>query len=117
MMRRVLVIEDGPFLQRALKDYLLASGYAPHVVSSRAESLDIIRTIEFWGVIMDYIDPGHVSAKDFLRMLKSSAKNRDTPVAVITGLPYLPERLDVATVVTKPFDLGELLRVLDRARR
>ncbi len=116
-MRRVLVIEDGPFLQRALKDFLLASGYTPHVVSSRAESLGMIRSIEFWGIIMDYIDPGHVSAKDFIRMLKLSVKNKDTPVAVITGLPYLPENLDVATVVTKPFDLGELIRLLDRARR
>lgn len=116
-MRRVLVIEDGPFLQRALKDFLLASGYAPHVVSSRAESLDIIHDLEFWGVIMDYIDPGSVSAKDFIRLLKLSAKNRDTPVAVITGLPYLPEDLDVVTVVTKPFDLGEVIRLLDRAHR
>lgn len=115
-MRRVLVIEDGPFLQRALKEYLLASGYAPHVVTSRAEALGMIRVLEFWGIIMDYIDPGSLSAREFIRVLRSTDINADTPIAVITGLPYLPERLDVATVVTKPFDLGELIRLLNRER-
>lgn len=115
-MRRVLVIEDGPFLQRALKDYLLASGYAPHAVTSRAEALGMIYDLEFWGIIMDYIDPGGVSAKEFIRTLRLTDKNADTPIAVITGLPYLPETLDVVTVVTKPFDIGALIRALNHKR-
>lgn len=115
-MRRVLVIEDGPFLQRALREYLFASGYTPHTATSRAEALLMIDTVEFWGIIMDYIDPGNVSAAKFMRALRSSTINAETPIAVITGLPYLPEKLDVVTVVTKPFDLGELIRLLDRAR-
>ena len=50
---------------------------------------------------------GHVSAKVY-SYAESIVKNKDTPVAVITGLPYLRKTRMSLGSGEKPFDLGEL---------
>lgn len=111
-MRDLLLIEDGALFRKMLRDFLIVNGYNTLAVSSREEANKYVLTQEFRAIIMDYIGTGQLSASGFMRRIRGQGPNCATPVIVITALPYLPEKLDVEVVLSKPFDFHHVTRRL-----
>lgn len=109
LMRDVLLIEDGAFFRTLLRDFLATNGYRTIAVASRDLAVGHVKRWEFRAIIMDYIDPGNVTASGFLHTIRERGPNQSTPVFIITALSYLPETLDVQAVLSKPFDLRQLI--------
>ncbi len=107
---RVLVIDDDPDIRDALRLLLEDAGYAVAVAASRADAFAQIDTAAFQCILTDAFTRTPAGALDSIRPLVERAQ--PTPVGLLTGwrLPQEDiERVGVAFVATKPFDLDHLL--------
>jgi CheY-like chemotaxis protein len=115
--KRVLVVEDDPWVRRFMLDVLSDEGYA---VSEAADGRTAIRLAEEQLpdlMLLDIAMP-EFTGVDVLCHLKSSRHTRGLPVVVVSAFQYvLPasEAASVASVVTKPVDVDILLAVVRRA--
>lgn len=115
MSARLLVVEDHPDLQRALVLRLSSAGYDVHTASTADEAI-----ASAWRLLPDLIvldlglpdASGHVVASQ----LRNDGRAR-FPIVVLSGKSCASERamagqLGAAAYLLKPYDPGELLRVI-----
>jgi DNA-binding NtrC family response regulator len=115
---RVLVVEDERILREAIGQRLLQGAYDVQAAEDGNEGLDVIRNNPpFDLAVLDISLPG-LSGTQLLRYLETESPQ--TEVIIITG--YATDDLRARTrgaftVLQKPFDLGQLVELVDRLLR
>ncbi|MDP2999080.1 MAG: sigma-54 dependent transcriptional regulator [Bryobacterales bacterium] len=115
----ILVIDDDEAITATVSSFLTAKGYRVTVANDSEEALDLLDTARFPVVLSDiYID--RLTGLDVLR----HAKERDPHTCVILMTARGSVRTTVEAemggafdYVAKPFELRDLLQVIERAER
>ena len=116
--RRVLVVDDEPYILKILVFKLRTAGVVPVEATDGEAALRAAQADPPDAVLLDIsLSPG-LSGFDVLRRLKEDPRTRPVPVIVLTGRT-LPEeraaglRLGAARFLTKPFSMSALLHDLE----
>ena len=119
-MEKILVIEDDPAVQRALRRTFESAGFDVSIASDGAMAMETFRTSTPRLVILDLRLPGK-SGQDICREIKQEASN--VPILVLSAASDVLDKvllleLGADDYVTKPFSPRELLaRVRAAVRR
>ncbi len=114
---RILVIEDDDTVRDVLRTFLTDKGFDVCVAVSGEKGLETLRSDRFDLVITDLIMPG-ISGMDVLKEVMASKMS--TPVLVMTAFGSVQTAVEAIRIgafdyLTKPFNLDELMIVLDKA--
>jgi CheY-like chemotaxis protein len=113
-MPLLLLVEDEEDIRTALADILTCEGYGVCEAAGRSEGLAALRAQKPDLVIVDYSLPKPTDGIEFLRIKASEPGLASIPVILTSGFT-LPSKLDgVVAMVTKPFDLDEILALIQR---
>ncbi len=115
---QLLVVDDEPAILSALQRYLAGRGYEVHVATSRAEAIRIARSVPIDAVLCDQ-RLGEERGVGLHRELAGLRPGLASRFILMSGDPSQPETVAFAgetgaPVLTKPFDLDQLLAELDR---
>ena len=110
-MKRILVIEDDPAIQRGLKDALSGEHFEPVMSDDGMDGMRTARRSSFDLIILDVMLPG-INGFDICRTLRS--EKVATPILMLTGKgeeadKVLGLELGADDYLTKPFGVRELL--------
>jgi DNA-binding response OmpR family regulator len=109
----VLVVEDDADTRGLLASLLREEGYDVVAVADAQAALEAARQRGPAVVLLDWVLPGG-GGPAFVGEYGAGAGPR-APVVVASASPRVPARLPgVAAVLAKPFDLGELLALVQR---
>jgi DNA-binding response OmpR family regulator len=118
--RRVLVVDDEPYIQKILSFKLRLTGLDPVEAASGEEALRIVREAGPDLVLLDVsLTPG-LTGFDVCRILKENPATAGIPIIMLTArtLPAerdLGMRLGAASYVTKPFSTKVLVQEIEKA--
>jgi DNA-binding response OmpR family regulator len=116
---RILVIEDDPAVQKALRRLFEAEGYLVETQSDGVSGLENFQKTLPTAVILDLRLP-KISGRDVCRQMKSAAPN--LPIVVLSAASDVADKvllleLGADDYVTKPFSPRELLARVRTALR
>lgn len=109
--RRVLVVEDSEVIRRVIQVILAGEGYEVLVADSGTRALALARRHRPHAVTLDLSLPD-LDGLEVLRRLKADPETRSIPVIVLSAFADIlatSERSQATRVMTKPFDVEELL--------
>jgi len=114
--RPILVVEDDEDTVAALRMLLADEGYASVTAPDARQAIDVLERVDPGLVLLDWsLDDGSGEA------VLSAARSRSAahmPVVLMTGASSLCARSKTAdAVLRKPFDVGDLLRIVARFYR
>ncbi|MBK9063263.1 MAG: response regulator [Acidobacteria bacterium] len=118
--RRVLVVDDEPYIQKILSFKLRLTGLDPVEASSGEEALRLVREAEPHLVLLDVsLTPG-LTGFDVCRILKENPATAGIPIIMLTARTLPAERdlglrLGAASYVTKPFSTKVLVQEIEKA--
>ena len=115
MIKKILVIDDNNDLLEMLSDALSGEGYEVECVSHVDNVYEAVRNARAQLVIVDYILEG-INGGELCHQLKINPRTSHLPVIMITGYARVLESLGsygADYLLTKPFDLPELLAVVN----
>ena len=114
MPKKILTIDDDPYIVKYITEVLSDNGYATCSASSVEEALSVLEAERPDLVTLDMERPDEWGPR-FYRKMSMNPAFKDTPVIVISGLGriHLAIRNAVATL-QKPFDPEELLSIVNR---
>ncbi|HEY4116348.1 MAG TPA: sigma-54 dependent transcriptional regulator [Byssovorax sp.] len=117
MSARVLVVDDEPSMAEMLDAYLRSRGYAVKSRTSADEAFELMAAEDFDVVVTDL----NLRGTSGLLLCTRVVENRpDVPVIVITAFGSLETAIQLVRagafdILTKPFELEELLLSVERA--
>jgi len=116
-MPRVIVIDDDETVRDVLTSFLSEKGHEVVAFSNGQEGLESLVSESFDVALVDLVMPG-IGGMDILREL--SSRNLKIPVIVITAYGTIQNavesmKLGAFDYITKPFNLDEILIVIERA--
>ena len=120
MPTRIAVLDDEPNFLDLLQEVLADDGYEAHPFSGGAADYPRVRDLAPDAIILDIRIQDPQTGWDLLDRLRRDDVLGATPVIVCAGdVPLLHERAEDserlgAVVLAKPFDLDDLLTLLDR---
>lgn len=121
--KHILVVNDDPAILELFHDLLVEEGYEVTLdkfTRQTGELLQSIKELEPDLVVMDFIIGREDSGWQLLQAAKMDRSTRDIPVVVCTGavkqVTELSNHLDSLGVhtVIKPFDIDNLLEIIDK---
>ena len=121
--KHILVVNDDPAILELFEELLEEEGYKVTLdkfARQTGELLESIRELQPDLVIMDFIIGGEASGWQLLQVTQMDRSTRDIPVVVCTGavkqVTELSSHLDKmgVHVVIKPFDIDNLLGVIEK---
>lgn len=118
-MGRILVVEDDPAVQKALKRMFESEGYAVEIQSNGASALESFQAMPPAVVILDLRLP-KLSGSDVCKEIKAQAPT--VPIIVLSATSDVSDKvllleLGADDYVTKPFSPRELLARVHAALR
>jgi DNA-binding response OmpR family regulator len=112
----ILVIEDDAGIRETLADYLRHEGYRVDLARDGIEGLERLSERRPHLILVDLIMPG-MNGGQFLKRVRADDATRAVPVVLMTGTRAASEASVAAdAVLHKPFELDELLAVVQRFR-
>ena len=110
--KRVLVVEDDPVFRDWANHVLVGQGYSVAHCNNGAEAMSVFSTSSFDLVVADLKLP-FMTGDELAERIKTIAPQQ--PVVIMTGDSTFRYRDSAAdAVLFKPFEAGELGRVIDR---
>lgn len=114
---RVLVVDDEVGLGDFISHYLKTRGFEVEVATRASQALDMCRQQPFDIVLADIMMPV-MDGLEMLRQIKKIAPQ--TIVIMMTAYASLDKAMkaityDAADLLTKPFELSQLSRVINKA--
>jgi DNA-binding response OmpR family regulator len=117
----LLVIEDDADLRALYREVFEDEGWSVAAIPAPDPNLSWVRVYDPEAVVLDLIFGGDADAgMRFLRRLRSDGDGAGIPVAICSGSRQLLQRHEReiaalgATALSKPFNLGDLLRAVYR---
>jgi len=111
-MKKILIIDDDPIIQKYLASLLKDNGYATEVAQNAKEALDLVNLHSFDLITLDLEMPGEWGTRLFARLAQDKV-NKNIPVIVISGMSENDYAIPKAIAsLTKPFDQKELLKII-----
>jgi CheY-like chemotaxis protein len=108
-MKRVLVVDDEPFIQQLIGEVLQDEGYRVLFASTGRSTLQLLETEQPDLVLLDVMMPdgdGHT----VLAAMQSLPHLRDIPVVIVsTGISRRKREQVATSYIDKPFTLEQLL--------
>ena len=118
---RLLLVDDSPDTVQMLSCLLQAKGLLVQTASCVRQALEKAQAEPFDVIVTDIGMPGQ-DGYDLLGLLRADERLRNVPVVAATGyigskeLTYMAN-LGFAAILSKPFELDELLRTLNQVRQ
>jgi CheY-like chemotaxis protein len=109
--RTILVIEDSEPIRRILALLLEGHGYDVVAVERGRDGLDLAQSLHPCAITLDISLPD-LDGREVLRALKNDPRTETIPVVVVSAYASMlseGERAAAAEVLSKPFDVEELL--------
>jgi len=115
---RILVADDDPVIVRLLQVNFRLEGYDVETAAHGEECLQKARDLQPALILLDVMMPG-VDGWEVARLLKEDDATKDIPVFFLSARAQDEDRrrgleLGVTDYVTKPFDPGELVGLVQR---
>lgn len=115
-MKKVVVIDDEPFILMMIEDKLKNAGIHVTTIRDSKHAMDTIKEERPDLVITDWMMPD-LSGIELCRMLKSDPDVKDIPVFMLTAMGQNPEeqlgtQSGVEKYLTKPFSPNLLLKMV-----
>ena len=114
-MPRILIVEDDEALAGLMASVLTEAGHEPEIVQSPDAASAENGTYDL--VVSDYLAPSYVPGQPWPFLEQLRALSRGGKVLGCTGhhdaLADRPDLLGVTAVTSKPFDVDNLIRVVD----
>jgi len=115
MSAAILIVDDDLSLREVLDISLSNSGYEVFCAPDTGEARRLLRTEPIDLVLLD-LKLGNESGLDFLREIRQNYP--DTPVLMITAFSETQSAVEAMKIgasdfISKPFDIGDFLRVVD----
>ncbi len=116
-MEKVLVIEDDETVRDVLRAFLLEKGYEVTIAHNGETGIDMVRSEKFDIILTDLVMP-RVTGMDILKEVGAARTN--IPVIVMTAFGTVQTAVEAMRhgafdYITKPFNLDELMIILDKA--
>jgi nitrogen regulation protein NR(I) len=117
VMKRILVIEDDEAVRDVLRSFLGQKGFEVTLAQNGETGLDLLRAEKFDLIFTDLVMPG-ISGMEVLKEVVSS--KIAVPIVVMTAFGTVQTAVEAMRIgafdyITKPFNLDELMIVLDKA--
>lgn len=112
---RILVVDDAPFIVRALRDSLEARGFEIHEAQSGEEAISVYRELRPDVVLMDILMPG-MNGISVTREIVNIDPSANIIVITAIGKPGLEkECIDAGArgFLLKPFRIRDLLALIE----
>jgi two-component system chemotaxis response regulator CheY len=113
---RILVIDDDDAVRSIVAETLRGEGYRVEEARNGAVGLDQLGDVAPDLILLDVVMPV-VDGYQFIERLRQEPRTVDIPIVLISathGLPDEAKDLGVKAVLTKPFDMGMLLAIIER---
>jgi len=115
-MLRVLIVEDEKPIRELLNDFLSDEGYDTLLAENGQRGVDIARAEQPDLILMDLMLP-LLDGFAAMRALKEDPQTRGIPVVVMSAnsvlLMHLSDQLLADETLRKPFDLDQVLQVIE----
>ena len=116
-MHKVLIIEDDETVRDVLRSFLSEKGFETTLALNGQAGIDTLRTEKFDLILTDLVMPG-ISGMDVLKEVMASKIS--IPVIVMTAFGTVQTAVEAMRIgafdyLTKPFNLDELMIVLEKA--
>jgi len=111
----ILVVDDDPAIVDIITQVLAAEGYVTRACRNGLEALDVLNEWRPDLILLDLWMP-KMDGWEFRRRQLMLDVARDVPVVLLSAGGRLEEHaqtLDAAAAIPKPFDLTDLLSVVD----
>lgn len=115
-MKKVVVIDDEPFILMMIEDKLRNARIEVVTLRSSVNAVEVIRKEKPGLVILDWMMP-EISGIEVCRTLKQDSETSDIPIFMLTAKgqdadEQLGLRCGVARYITKPFSPKALLEMV-----
>lgn len=120
----VLIVEDEMAVIRAMAHLLEHAGHTVCWAQTGIGAVELLRTEAIHLVLLDITLAGTMTGFDVARAKHADPRTRDVPIIVISGMAadeirHLARQenpLASALIVSKPVDIGTLLRAIESIR-
>ncbi len=115
MGRRILIVEDEPYIQRILTFKLRREGYVTFEATSAEDAERLLGAEEVDLVLLDVSLSTPTNGFDLAASLRRNARTQDLPIIMLTARGFAADILrgrEVGAVgyITKPFSAEEVVR-------
>jgi nitrogen regulation protein NR(I) len=116
-MHRAIVIEDDETVRDVLRSFLTEKGFEVTLAQNGEAGLEMLRTEKFDLILTDLVMPG-ITGMDVLK--EAIASKINIPVIVMTAFGTVQTAVEAMRIgafdyLTKPFNLDELMIVIEKA--
>ena len=114
-LMKILVVEDEPDLRALYRENLGDGGHDVVTAANGAEGLGVVAREQPDLVVLDLMMPV-MDGYEFLDHLRKMPGRERTPAVVVSAVATggYSRRLGATTFVSKPFDVDELLSVVEK---
>ncbi len=115
--RTALIVDDDVFIVSALAELLDHEGYDVHTTTNGFSALRLAAGLRPLVILLDLALPER-SGQELLADLRADPTTRDAGIVVVTGYTEALSEAELSAsdgVVGKPFDIDDLLQVVNRA--
>jgi two-component system, chemotaxis family, chemotaxis protein CheY len=116
---RVLVVDDDGAVRSIVAETLRGEGYQVDEANNGAAALEQLQAVAPDVILLDIVMPV-IDGYEFLERLRQEGGIADIPIVLVSATHALPDaahNLGVRAVLTKPFDMGILVAIVDRLAR
>ena len=107
----VIVVDDEPDIRYLLRTTLEEAGYGVVEAAHGEAALEQVRESRPQLVVTDWMMP-RMNGGELIERLRADASTREIPIVIISSTRG--ERGGADAVLGKPFDLGELIGLVDK---
>ncbi len=115
MLKKVLAVDDDPYILDALVELLKYSGYDVDTTPKGEEVFNKIYEYVPDIILLDIMLSG-MDGREICREIKANVETNKIPVIMISATPYLSQSVKEAGAndfVSKPFDIFQLLEKIE----
>lgn len=115
--KRVLIADDDPAIRNLIRTLLVRNDFEVREARDGAEAIELLSSESFDAIVLDLMMP-RKSGYEVVEFLKRNSRPECSIVVVTAAGPLASVELDtsrLAAIVTKPFDLYELVRIVRRS--
>jgi len=120
--KKVMIVDDEESMVELVKSILEKEGFDVIIAYSGKECLEKLKKVKPDLILMDLMMPG-MTGKEATRKIRENPKTKDLKIVFLTvarlsevGKKEL-EELKVLDYITKPFDIGDLVKRVKKAMK